>query len=129
MHPLNATSEYLVGMIHMMRGEYKEARPRFVRSLRLDPEFKAAYVNLGVVALALLDWSVAITVSEVGLKRHPHAFQCNYNLGLALGHHLHEELASSHLEIVKALARDSARELQAAKEQKEQAKSDWNNFD
>jgi len=129
MHPLNATSEYLIGVHHMKQGDYQEARARFVRSLRLDPEFKAAYVNLSMVAIALQDWSVAITVSEAGLKRHPHAFQCNYNLGLALGYQLQNKLASSETGPLNALARRSVHQLRAAKEQKEQAKSDWNSSD
>jgi len=133
MHPLNATSEYLIGVYHLKRAEYCEARSRFVRSLRLDPEFKAAYVNIGVVSLALREWNVAIAASEAGLRRHPQAFQCNYNLGLALGHQLRELLSSYKSGIdpdrVCELAFRSAFELRTGRDQKEQSKSDWNSFD
>jgi len=129
-HPLNATSEYLIGVCHLKRAENNEAMFRFVRSLRLDPEFKAAYVNIGVVALTLKDWSVAILVSEAGLKRHPQAFQCNFNMGLALAHQLHQALClQEELERLQGLACRSVDELRAAKEQKERIKSDWGRFD
>merc|ERR1712217_637007 len=64
------------------------AKTCFLRSLRVDPEFKAPYICLGVVAIAQSNWSEAIRVSEAGLKRYPQAFHCAYHLGLALAHQL-----------------------------------------
>jgi len=136
LHPMNATAEYFKGLSHLRFQQYAQAKSHFIRTLRLDPELKAAYVNLGVVEIALGEWDGAIAVSEAGLRRHPEAFQCSYHLGVALGHALLHILSSlggqdgaGDKAEAAAMARRSASELRDGKEQKEQLKSLWSTRD
>jgi len=141
LHRWNATAEYLVGLWHLRMCEYAVAQNSFVRSVRLDPEFKASYVNLAFAAIAQKSYDNAASVSAAGLKRHPQAFQCSYNLGLALAFQLlhglrmakpgNERFAPTPLpdSELGPLARQSGMELRQAKEQKEQIKTAWSEND
>jgi len=132
-HWRNATSEYFKGICHLRQHYYQEAQDAFIRSIWMDPEFKDAYVNFGYTALVLKEWDDAIKASEAGLRRHPAAFRCSYNLGLALAHrvadHLNlkaqgDELSELDREKLKADARRSAEELVRARDQTE-SRTEW----
>jgi len=82
-HPANATATYLLGMCMLELDQPEEAVDLFHRSLLLDLDFKAPYVNLGVAYLRLRRWEDAIEVSEALLKRHPDSPQCHYHIGVA----------------------------------------------
>jgi len=144
LHHWNATAEYLVGICHLRMFEYKSAQTRLMSSIRLDPEFKASYITFAVAALALGHYENAELVSAAGLKRHPQAFQCSYNLGLALAFQLQGGLqkpemvnwwstsypqAPCPLEDLRTLAGRSVMALRQAKEQKEQMRTDWSKDD
>lgn len=81
--PANAASLYLLGMADLELGNNAEAAGTMERSLLLDLDFKAPYVNLGVVYLRLHRFDEAIEVSEALLKRHPESPQCHYHIGVA----------------------------------------------
>jgi len=137
----NGTAAHLVGLCQLRKCEYDVAELPFLVSIRLDPEFKASYVNLAVVALARRNYEQAVSVSAAGLKRHPGAFQCSYNLGLALAFLVlrdlntvqpgNEQLVSSTFPEMELgpLARWSGMELRKAKEQNEQLKTAWSKDD
>jgi len=104
-----------------------------VRSLCLDPEFKASYANLSATYLALGQYEDAKRVAEHGLKRHPFAFQCSYNLGVAEVALLkkcrkHGSFEST-AKLMQERAEGSCTALKAACYQKESTKSDWSPSD
>jgi len=133
LHQWNATARHLVGFCKLLKGAPYLAEVSFVVSIGLDPEFKASYVNLGFVALDQADYEKAVSVSAAGLKRHPFAFQCSYNLGLALAFQVLHDLNRAQLGNKQlgsgSLARRSGMELRKAKEQKEQIKTQWSKDD
>mmetsp|Transcript_81639 Transcript_81639/g.141410 ORF Transcript_81639/g.141410 Transcript_81639/m.141410 type:complete len:457 (+) Transcript_81639:892-2262(+) len=85
-HPANATSLYLIGMCALEKGETVKAESYFHKSLLLDLDFKAPYVNLGVAYIRLGKWDAAIEISEALLKRHPDSPQCQYHIAFASFH-------------------------------------------
>jgi tetratricopeptide (TPR) repeat protein len=131
LHSTNASTEHLMGIVAMCSGDFEEARMRFISSISYDPDFKAAYINLGAVVLKQRSWECAMSVSEAGLQRHPQAFQCSYNLGLACahslrnvcGHGLRNDASCKHL------AQRALTALRAAKEQRETKRSGWSKND
>lgn len=80
MFPTNANSLHLLGMAALFAGKPAEAADLLNRSLLLDPDGRAPYVNLGVAYLRLQKWSHALDISEAGLSRHPTAVQCQYHV-------------------------------------------------
>merc|ERR1712054_360782 len=89
----NATSKHLLGLYYLRLGQLNDAEQHFVQSLALDPEFKATYANLSAALLVQGRHQSARRVAEEGLKRYPAAYQCSYNLGVALALGLFEESA------------------------------------
>eukprot|EP00811_Abedinium_folium_P035925 NODE_867_length_2726_cov_10.400923.p1 GENE.NODE_867_length_2726_cov_10.400923~~NODE_867_length_2726_cov_10.400923.p1 ORF type:complete len:545 (-),score=136.31 NODE_867_length_2726_cov_10.400923:326-1960(-) len=81
--PTNATSRYLLGMYYLDANRPIDAAICMAQSLQLDPDFKAAYSNIGVAYLRLGQYERTVKVSGVGMMRHlntPHFF---YHAGLA----------------------------------------------
>lgn len=130
LYPWNATSEHLIGYYHLRQQELAQAELCFLRSLCLDPEFKASYANLSATYLAMSRYADAKQVAEEGLKRHPFAFQCSYNVGIAsvamLKMHLY---SASSAKCIEEMANESCKGLSAACYQKESTKSDWSSSD
>mmetsp|Transcript_35423 Transcript_35423/g.82269 ORF Transcript_35423/g.82269 Transcript_35423/m.82269 type:complete len:1087 (+) Transcript_35423:154-3414(+) len=81
--PSNAAALYQLGMAELELGKTEEAVILMEKSLLLDLDFKAPYVNLGVAYLRLRKFDLAIAVSEACLKRHPESPQCHYHIGVA----------------------------------------------
>jgi len=81
--PTNANTLYLLGMASLDKGQPEEAVDLLNRSLLLDPDFRAPYVNLGVAYLRLRQFDRAIEISDAGLARHPQSYQCHYHIGVA----------------------------------------------
>jgi len=142
LHRHNATAEHLLGICYLQKFDFWTARGHFMRSLRLDPDFKPNYVNLGFVELANSQWNAASAVSEAGLQRHPQAFHCSYNLGLALAQRLLDILRDAArssgqrsqserqwLAPARGLVRRSSQALRQAKAQREQRGTEWSERD
>jgi tetratricopeptide (TPR) repeat protein len=142
-YSFNATAEHLLGYYHLSNANYSKAIKHFVRSLSLDPEFKATYVNLSGTFLVARKFGFAVRVAEVGLTRYPFAYQCSYNLGIALVWQLRLELQEKDwplsvewqdrkeelfLEWV-GKARRATEALVAARDQKESKQSSWLSHD
>jgi len=81
--PCNANTLYLLGMAALDQGRMEEARNYLNRSLLLDPDHRATYVNLGVAYLRLGSYGSAVEISEAGLARFPQSPQCHYHIGVA----------------------------------------------
>lgn len=94
--PSNATSWYLKGMAFLELGRPAEAIDPMKRSLLLDLDFKAPYVNLCVALLRIAVRSQtpdadtyvdaldqAIEYAEALLIRHPDSPQCRYHIAVA----------------------------------------------
>ncbi|CAK9048425.1 unnamed protein product [Durusdinium trenchii] len=79
----NANSLYLLGMAALELGKPGDAVTLMNKSLFLDPDFKAPYVNLGVAYLRLKLFEEVIQISEACLERHPSSPQCQYHIGVA----------------------------------------------
>jgi len=95
--PANATSLYLLGMAELELGNTAEAVTLMEKSLLLDLDFKAPYVNLGVAYIRLRKFDPAIEVSEACLKRHPESPQCHYHIGVACYYKAQHMEANSNL--------------------------------
>lgn len=108
MLPTNAASLYLLGMAELELGKTEEAANLMCKSLILDLDFKAPYVNLGVAYIRLRKFDDAIDVSEAGLKRHPESPQCHYHIGVACYHkvvHLESTMGRNAPDTLKEIER------------------------
>jgi len=81
--PTNATTIYFLGMYQLETGKPELALDDIDRSLLLDPDFKAPYVNRAVAWLRLRQYERAAKSAEAGLARHPGVPQLLFNLGTA----------------------------------------------
>jgi Flp pilus assembly protein TadD len=45
----NTSAIFMLGMLHMGRGDYEQAEARFLETVELDPKFVAAYAELAVL--------------------------------------------------------------------------------
>jgi tetratricopeptide (TPR) repeat protein len=52
LNPADASAHYNLGLLHMQRKEYAEARARFLRAVEIDPEETDAHYQLGRIARA-----------------------------------------------------------------------------
>ena len=52
LNPADASAHYNLGLLHMQRKEYEEARARFLRAVEIDPEETDAHYQLGRIARA-----------------------------------------------------------------------------
>jgi len=95
LHPQSASSRYLLGTYHLREGRLEDAKAELQASLRLDPDFKAVYANLGAVLLELSELHSAAEVSCRGLQRHPRTPQCAQNLALARARFILAEMAAA----------------------------------
>jgi len=93
--PSNSNALFLLGMCALEMGLLEKAVDWMNKSLLLDPDFRAPYVNLGVAYLRQAAQSSensqrlqdlyfrVIEISEACLARHPASPQCNYHIGVA----------------------------------------------
>jgi len=81
--PTNANSLFLLGTSMLEAGKAQQSVAFMNKSLLLDPDFKAPYVNLGVAYLRLGMYERAVEISEACLARHPQSPQCHYHIGAA----------------------------------------------
>lgn len=93
-HPSNSNALFQLGMCALELGPLEMAIELMNKSLLLDSDFRAPYVNLGVAYLrqaAHADdphkpqdfYLRAMEISEACLMRHPASPQCNYHIGVA----------------------------------------------
>ncbi|CAJ1436830.1 unnamed protein product [Effrenium voratum] len=92
-YPTNSNALSLLGICALELGQLQRALILMNKSLLLDSDFRAPYVNLGVAYLRLAVseegekaqdlFFRAIEISEACLIRHPASPQCNYHIGVA----------------------------------------------
>ena len=83
-HPISdeALAVHTLGFdLHRM-GKPAEAEPYYRRALRLEPEFKEAWINLGLVALTQRDFDTAEACQREALRLDPYAADAHNNLGM-----------------------------------------------
>ena len=80
-----------VGNQLLLRGRRKDAETHFQKAVKLNPEFAAAWNNLGVVRLTLGKKTEAATAYRKALKIQPNYALAWYNLGVALDRQNHYE--------------------------------------
>ena len=74
LNPADASAHYNLGLLHMQRREYEEARARFLRAVEIDPEETDAHYQLGRIARAQGRLSEAIQhFGEVVARDDAHA--------------------------------------------------------
>jgi len=81
--PANANAWHLVGLKAVTEGRPADAVEPLTKALLLDPDFKGAYVNLGLAYLRLGNWQRSIDVSVAGQARHADVAQFDYHIGVA----------------------------------------------
>lgn len=93
-HPANSNALFQLGMCALELGPLDTAIELMNKSLLLDSDFRAPYVNLGVAFLRRAShtddpvkaqefYLRAVEISESCLTRHPASPQCNYHIGVA----------------------------------------------
>jgi len=93
-HPSNSNALFQLGLCALELGPLEDAVELMNKSLLLDSDFRAPYVNLGVAYLRQASHSEdphkaqdlylrALEISEACLMRHPASPQCNYHIGVA----------------------------------------------
>lgn len=83
LQPTNSNALFFLGMVALQMGKPEDAVKFLRRSLLLDPDFRAGYVNLAIGYLRLGRHAEALKVSEAGSARHPDAPQPHYHVGIA----------------------------------------------
>ena len=83
-HPISdeALAAHTFGFDLHCQGKPAEAEPYYRRALRLDPEFKEAWMNLGLVALTQRDFDTAEACQREALRLDPEAADAHNNLGM-----------------------------------------------
>jgi tetratricopeptide (TPR) repeat protein len=90
-YPDNAYLLNEVGNQLLLRGRRKDAENRFQRAVKIDPQFAAAWNNLGVVRMTLDRKTEAATAYKHAIKIQPNYALAWYNLGVVLDRQNHYE--------------------------------------
>lgn len=80
----SAGAWHLLGVIHGMRGNPREAERCSREAIRLRPDYAEAYSNLGAALSSQGRLDEAILNLREALKLRPNHLEAHYNLGLAL---------------------------------------------
>jgi tetratricopeptide (TPR) repeat protein len=92
-YPDNAYLLNEVGNQLLMHGRRKDAEDRFERAVKIDPQFAAAWNNLGVVRMTLDKKAEAASAYKRALKIQPNYALAWYNLGVVLDRQNHYDEA------------------------------------
>lgn len=71
LNPADASAHYNLGLIHQQRGQYDDARARFMRAIEIDPEEVDAHYQLGRIAREQNRLADAINHFDAVVSRHP----------------------------------------------------------
>lgn len=77
-----AQAEHTQGLKLHLQGLVKEAEPHYRKALALDPEFKEAWINLGLVAFSLGQPDEAQADQREALRLDPECADAHNNLGM-----------------------------------------------
>lgn len=98
----NAGAWHLLGVIHGMRGNPREAERCSREAIRLRPDYAEAYSNLGTALHIQGRLDESILNLREALKWRPNLVEAHYNLGLALAaNHCSEDAIGSLRETIR----------------------------
>jgi Flp pilus assembly protein TadD len=84
LYPEDAPTEFAHASVLELLGETSQAREAYKKTISLEKDFTAAYINLGRIEYESADWSSAIATYRQGLLIDPLSVELNSNLALAL---------------------------------------------
>ena len=85
LYPDDANAAFAQASTWDLIGDQTKAGEAYRRVIALEPDFTAAYANLGMIAYSSNDWPEAIRLFRQGLQIDPLSADLSYDLGLALG--------------------------------------------
>ena len=77
----SAQGQFELGNSHAQAGRWDQARAAYQKAIELDPNFQAAYANLGVVYYQLEQLDLAASQYQKALELDPDDGDVAYNLG------------------------------------------------
>lgn len=77
----SAQAQFEMGNSHAQAGRWDQARAAYQKAIELDPNFQAAYANLGVVYYQLEQLDLAASQYQKALELDPDDGDVAYNLG------------------------------------------------
>lgn len=77
----SAQAQFELGNSHAQAGRWDQARAAYQKAIELDPNFQAAYANLGVVYYQLEQLDLAASQYQKALELDPDDGDVAYNLG------------------------------------------------
>lgn len=77
----SAQAQFQLGNSHAQAGRWDQARAAYQKAIELDPNFQAAYANLGVVYYQLEQLDLAASQYQKALELDPDDGDVAYNLG------------------------------------------------
>jgi tetratricopeptide (TPR) repeat protein len=81
--PSNAGSEFWLGEIARLAGQFNDALPHFTKASKLDPSFSEAYLALGMTLSATQQFAEAVSPLERYVKMVPSDPAGHYQLAIA----------------------------------------------
>jgi tetratricopeptide (TPR) repeat protein len=85
LYPEDAGTEFALASALGLMGDQIKASAAYKRVIVQEPDFIAAYLNLGMMSYAAGDWRTAISIFRQGLRVDPMCAELYYQLSLALG--------------------------------------------
>jgi hypothetical protein len=84
LYPQDAGAEFALASALELLHDQAGASKAYQRAIALEPDFTAAYVNLGMISYSNGDWQSAISTFRQGLQIDPMSADLYYDLGQAL---------------------------------------------
>jgi tetratricopeptide (TPR) repeat protein len=84
LYPEDAIAQFLLAASLNLSGDPSAAKTAYRRAIELDPDFTAAYANLGMLLYDAHNWQSAVQYFRQGLQINPLSAELNYDLSLAL---------------------------------------------
>jgi tetratricopeptide (TPR) repeat protein len=104
LYPDDAGTKFLLASTFGLLKDDFQAGHNYEIAISLDPDFTAAYLNLGIVLYSRGDFSGAIKTLEDGLRINPLSADLYYNLGIALRTSGDEARAQQAINLARKLA-------------------------
>ncbi|MBS0643124.1 MAG: tetratricopeptide repeat protein [Proteobacteria bacterium] len=83
-NPQHAAALYLLGLVSISTQKLQRGADLLARSIRLNPDFPPAYLNLGICLAALKRPREALAQYDAALQRQPEFVDAWYNRGVVL---------------------------------------------
>ena len=91
LEPRNEMAHWILGMAHLARREFDEARASLIYTIELNPNFAYGYGSLGTVLAYIGDTETSIANNEIAIRMNPGDPSIFFRYtGLALAHFIAE---------------------------------------